>query len=95
MAKELVWLENGSFAAWGRTMCDWIVPNPGPTTFGQTSRHGGFTSGKPGSAITFGLTTVWELGTVSASDPVAQASQPLFFTCELSCSHAQDHACHA
>ncbi len=35
MARELVWLENSSFAAWGCTMCDWIVPSPGPTTSGR------------------------------------------------------------
>jgi hypothetical protein len=29
MARELVWLENSTFAAWGCTECDWILPNPG------------------------------------------------------------------
>jgi len=29
MARELVWLENSTFAAWGCTECDWIIPNPG------------------------------------------------------------------
>ena len=27
--RELVWLENSSFAAWGCAACDWIIPNPG------------------------------------------------------------------
>lgn len=27
MSRELVWLENPSFAAWGCSACDWIVPN--------------------------------------------------------------------
>jgi hypothetical protein len=29
MARELVWLENSTFAAWGCTDCDWILRNPG------------------------------------------------------------------
>jgi hypothetical protein len=27
MARELVWLENRAFVAWGGA-CDWIIPNP-------------------------------------------------------------------
>jgi hypothetical protein len=29
MARELVWLENSTFAAWGCPECNWILPNPG------------------------------------------------------------------
>jgi hypothetical protein len=29
MARELVWLENSTFAAWRCTDCNWILPNPG------------------------------------------------------------------
>jgi len=28
MPRELVWLENGTFAAWGCGACGWIMPNP-------------------------------------------------------------------
>jgi hypothetical protein len=35
MARELVWLENNTFAAWGCSACAWIVPNPGPTVSGK------------------------------------------------------------
>lgn len=28
MARELVWLENTTFAAWGCSECDWLVVNP-------------------------------------------------------------------
>jgi hypothetical protein len=28
VAKELVWLENISFTAWGCAECNWIIPNP-------------------------------------------------------------------
>jgi len=28
MARELVWLENNSFAAWGCSECHWLVVNP-------------------------------------------------------------------
>jgi hypothetical protein len=28
MDRELVWLENNNFAAWGRSECYWIVVNP-------------------------------------------------------------------
>jgi hypothetical protein len=28
MARELVWLENGTFAAWGCSECYWIVVPP-------------------------------------------------------------------
>lgn len=31
MARELLWLENSSFAAWGCSECNWIVPNRGRT----------------------------------------------------------------
>ena len=29
MARELVWLENYSFAAWGCAACSWLRPNLG------------------------------------------------------------------
>ena len=32
MARELVWFENSSFAAWGCTMCSWLLPNAGPSS---------------------------------------------------------------
>ena len=35
MAREPVWLENNTFAAWGCTGCAWIIPNPGPTVSGK------------------------------------------------------------
>jgi hypothetical protein len=35
MGRELVWLENSSFAAWGCSACAWIVPNPGATVSGK------------------------------------------------------------
>jgi len=28
MARKLVWLENGTFAAWGCEACGWIMSNP-------------------------------------------------------------------
>jgi hypothetical protein len=28
MKRELVWLENSTFAAWGCGACGWIMPNP-------------------------------------------------------------------
>jgi hypothetical protein len=28
MPRELVWLENSTFAAWGCEGCGWIIPNP-------------------------------------------------------------------
>jgi hypothetical protein len=31
MARELIWLENFTFAAWGCSTCAWIFPNPGET----------------------------------------------------------------
>ena len=30
MARELVWLENSSFAAWGCSECNWIIANSSP-----------------------------------------------------------------
>jgi hypothetical protein len=33
MARELLWLENSTFAAWGCAECNWIVPNPGSAVF--------------------------------------------------------------
>jgi len=29
MPRELVWLENTIFAAWGCAACNWILPNAG------------------------------------------------------------------
>jgi hypothetical protein len=29
--RELVWLENSIFPAWGCAACDWILPNAGRT----------------------------------------------------------------
>lgn len=37
MARELVWLENSSFAAWGRSACNWITTNIHPTQSGKPS----------------------------------------------------------
>jgi hypothetical protein len=34
MARELIWLENDTFAAWGCNACGWLVANPGPTVSG-------------------------------------------------------------
>jgi len=31
MARELVWLENSTFAAWGCSACYWLVANPKAT----------------------------------------------------------------
>ncbi len=30
MPRELVWLDNDTFAAWGCSGCSWIVSKPGP-----------------------------------------------------------------
>ena len=38
MARDLVWLENYSFAAWGCAACSWITPNIGLTVSGKASR---------------------------------------------------------
>jgi hypothetical protein len=35
-ARELLWLENGTFAAWGCAECNWIVPTPGRTVSHKT-----------------------------------------------------------
>ena len=35
MARELVWLENFTFAAWGCSTCAWIFPNPGEAVSGK------------------------------------------------------------
>jgi hypothetical protein len=37
MARELVWLENSTFAAWGCSACNWILANPGTTLPGNPS----------------------------------------------------------
>jgi hypothetical protein len=37
MARELDWLENSNFAAWGCAACGWIIPNPSTTPFGKPS----------------------------------------------------------
>jgi hypothetical protein len=36
MAREIVWLENISFAAWGCSACNWILPGPRPTESGRS-----------------------------------------------------------
>ena len=35
MVRELIWLENFTFAAWGCSTCAWIFPNPGETVSGK------------------------------------------------------------
>ena len=30
MARQLVWLEDSGFAAWGCSACNWILANPSP-----------------------------------------------------------------
>jgi len=35
MARELIWLENFTFAAWGCSACAWIFPNPGEPVSGR------------------------------------------------------------
>ena len=35
MARELMWLENPTFAAWGCSACAWIMPNPSPVVAGR------------------------------------------------------------
>jgi hypothetical protein len=35
MARELVWRENSSFAAWGCKACGWIMTDSGPTPAGR------------------------------------------------------------
>ena len=37
MVRELVWLENQSFAAWGCSACAWIMPNLRRTQSGKPS----------------------------------------------------------
>jgi len=37
MARNLVWLENFSFAAWGCAECSWITPSVGVTLSGKAS----------------------------------------------------------
>ena len=41
MARNLVWLENFSFAAWGCAECSWITPSLGVTLSGKASRRYG------------------------------------------------------
>lgn len=38
MARNLMWLENLSFAAWGCAECSWITPNLGVTRSGKPSK---------------------------------------------------------
>jgi hypothetical protein len=33
--RELVWLEQGDFAAWGCSVCSWVVPNTSPLIAGR------------------------------------------------------------
>jgi hypothetical protein len=35
MARELIWLEDSTFAAWGCSQCGWIVTNAGITAAGK------------------------------------------------------------
>lgn len=35
--RELLWLENPSFAAWGCSACSWIEPNPEYNVTGKPS----------------------------------------------------------
>jgi hypothetical protein len=35
MARELIWLENQSFAAWACNECRWIIRNPNPASPGK------------------------------------------------------------
>jgi len=35
MGRELVWLEDSTFAAWGCSLCAWIVPNPAAIVSGK------------------------------------------------------------
>jgi hypothetical protein len=37
MARELIWLEDRSFAAWACNACRWITLNPNPASPGKTS----------------------------------------------------------
>jgi hypothetical protein len=37
MARELVWLENSTFAAWGCIGCNWIMENVDATSSGKPS----------------------------------------------------------
>jgi hypothetical protein len=39
MARELVWLENSTFSAWGCEACGWIISNPRFTTSDNPSRE--------------------------------------------------------
>jgi len=29
MSRDLVWRENSTFTAWGCSVCDWVIANPG------------------------------------------------------------------
>ena len=31
MARQLVWLEDSTFAAWGCSACSWVLANPSPS----------------------------------------------------------------
>jgi hypothetical protein len=37
MSRDLVWLENYSFTAWGCAACSWIMPNVGLSLSGKAS----------------------------------------------------------
>jgi hypothetical protein len=39
MARELVWLENSDFAAWGCSECNWLLVNPGTKLSENPSLH--------------------------------------------------------
>jgi len=39
MGRELIWLEQGNFAAWGCNACSWLRPNPGPLVAGMVPAH--------------------------------------------------------
>ncbi len=63
MARQLVWLEDNTFAAWGCSECHWLVVNPEPERSekpstqvkGAFNKHDcdtfpRYTKNKPGSA---------------------------------------------
>jgi hypothetical protein len=35
MARKLIWIEKGSFAAWGCNACSWLLPNQSPLVAGR------------------------------------------------------------
>jgi len=39
MARELVWREDSTFAAWGCGACNWVLANPGQKIAAKPSTH--------------------------------------------------------